>query len=394
MMVSASKLGLGVAVLLAIAAHSLPALAGAPTTPSGTAATASATNTGTQTDTPTDTATHTHTATHISPATDTPLGTPADTPVDMTPTALPTGTAATESPTSSATATLRTATPTPPFPTDTPTATTTGTDAGPVTPTDAPTLASSTPSATPTPSQPSVTPTPTEVPQVRVVIGSVAGAPGETVDLTVRLDAAAPVSSVSTIFGFPVYAPVVANIGGLPSCTAAAEIDDDEVSFGYTFVVCDPTQGYCTGGVAAMLNTRSPIADGVEIFTCALRIDDDAPTGRRDLTCRNASARGPSDDFEFEAACIDGSIEIIAASTATPTQAPPTITSTSPPISTPTPADSPTLRPIAADDDGCQTTAPGVDHGLAWLAPLPALLWRRRRLASDKRSSCAETPRG
>ncbi len=222
-----------------------------------------------------------------------------------------------------------------------------------------------------------VTPTLTPIPAVRVVIGSVDAFAGQEVDVDVRLETLGDVTSVSTFFDFDENAPVIADDQGQPRCVVAEGIVADDFMFGYLPVGCTAGDD-CTGVEAAILDTVQPIADQSVVYTCTVRVADDATPGLVDIPCISASVMGPP-DFDIDATCVSGSV-VVNETVEPTTPASPTETPTiggSTPIPTSTAANTPTRRRID-EDDGCQTTRPS-NTTTAWLLLLPAALLLRRR---------------
>ena len=212
----------------------------------------------------------------------------------------------------------------------------------------------------------------------RVVIDSVDANQGETVDLAVRLETQGNITSVSTFFDFDESAQVEANDQDTPQCLANEDLGADDTMFFFTPVGCTPGTD-CNGVEAAILDTATPIADGSVIYTCTLRIAEDAAAGLIDLPCLSAGVMGPS-DLDADAACISGSIvvnEVVEPTTPAGSTDTPTVSTPTTPVITTTPVATSTRRRIE-EDDGCQVTQPN-NTSTAWLLLVPALLGALRR---------------
>jgi len=343
------------------------------------------TPTPTQTETPTqgtaETATETPTDTPILAATDTPTETPV-LPATDTPTDTPTEIA---SATATSTETV-----------GTPTVTSTATATSP----PAPTL---TDTATRT-----TTPTETPLPiEATIVVQSATGPPGSTVTFDVTLDTTAQVAGTENDIEFDPQAPIKADDGGKPQCTANPSIGKGDTSFAFQPPGCTP--GTDCAGVRALVlsfDNLDPIPTGSILYSCDVQIAADA-SGTYPLTCSNPVA-GDADGNRIGAACTSGSI-IAALPTPTPTDTPtatdtPSATATppAPTASATPPAPTPTVSPTpgetvsatpthpptptnppphrANDDDACAIVRPAPGSGGAWilLAPAALLLVLRR----------------
>jgi hypothetical protein len=120
-------------------------------------------------------------------------------------------------------------------------------------------------------------------PAARVVVGSAAGEPGDTVQVAVTLsliDQAAAIAGVQADFAFDPATPVPPTQSGQPDCTFNEEISQAVQSFSFLPHGCTPGSD-CTGvhALALSLDTLTPFPDGALLYTCAVAIAGDATAG-------------------------------------------------------------------------------------------------------------------
>ena len=208
------------------------------------------------------------------------------------------------------------------------------------------------------------------------VVGSAIGLRGETtlIDVVLRTT----VDVVGTMNRIIILGPEIrfaTAADGQPSCTVNPEIYKDA-----TFTLDCDEAGFCTlRALLVVSGNPDPIPDGSILYSCEISVALNATSGAYPLVCATSGANDA-----LSAACVDGSIEVGAVRTASPTPTrtplPPSATVTV----TGTPTRTPSRSPGGKHHDGCQVTAPGGTHR-AWLLALPiVLLWRRRRRLSRK----------
>jgi hypothetical protein len=169
-------------------------------------------------------------------------------------------------------------------------------------------------------------------------IGSATGLRGETTMIDVVLRTVVDV--VGTVNEIIILSPEIrfaTGADGRPSCTVNPEIYKDA-----TFTLDCDEAGVCT--LRALLlasGNLDPIPDGSILYSCEISIALDATSGAYPLVCATSTANDT-----LSAACVDGSIEVGAVRTASPT---PTKTPL-PPSATVTVTGTPTKTPHRAPD--------------------------------------------
>ncbi len=230
-------------------------------------------------------------------------------------------------------------------------------------------------------------------PQGSIDIGSVTGAPGETVSVDVSLT----VASGAEIAGTENVLTFAAGLSGgtaaagiqLQECAVNPGINKGATAFSFQPAAC--TEGIDCESLKALvlsLNNVDPIPTGSVMYTCEVVIGPDAAVGSYPLTCSDEGASdGEGQDVFIE--CIDGAVNVeiadtptpVPTSTNTPQDATPTPTMDQDPTATNTPTNTRTNTPPAdIDDDSCAIVAPqSTSTGWMLLLPMAGLLWLRRR---------------
>lgn len=224
-----------------------------------------------------------------------------------------------------------------------------------------------------------------------IAIDNVTGAPGETVDIAVRIESE-PGIDIAGIQNDIIFDPrVLARVEGHgcridPAIGFSQACDDDPRSGPckklHSNVRPCAEDGNCPEGLEdwdairvlllSLMNVN-PFPPGVA-YSCRFKIRDDAvPQTTTALRCKESGAADPHGDG-LPIICRDGSISITVADTPTPS---PTPTSSVPPINLPLdPVDS---RVTTVDAGGCQTTpAPHPIGLLLLLPPLATVILRRK----------------
>ncbi len=236
-----------------------------------------------------------------------------------------------------------------------------------------------------------------------ITIGSAEGLPGSTTSVDVTLTVAEGQTIVGTenviTFGTPGGTAAAllqgASQGGVQlfGCVVNEEIDKGGTAFAFQPDGC--TEGTDCASLKALvlaLTNVTPIPDGSVMYTCEVAISADAEEGATfPLACSEAGA-SDEEGGELRVDCVDGVVTVLSEPTPAPTATPvptdePTVEPTEP-VATPTSSvpSTPTSPPATntpsrqIDDDGCAVVAPTQSStGWAFLLPLAALLWLRRR---------------
>ena len=152
----------------------------------------------------------------------------------------------------------------------------------------------------------------TPTPSVSFAVETAHGAPGKTVGVNVTLSAPGDESVAATqnCIGLAHAAPVVADAGGNPTCAVNPDIHKDASSFVFTPAGCKV--GVDCGEVCASifaLDNIDPIPDGATLYSCALRIADDAGPDMYPLVCSEPIASDPAGK-RLGAQCTDGTVDV------------------------------------------------------------------------------------
>ncbi len=154
----------------------------------------------------------------------------------------------------------------------------------------------------------------TSAPVAQLTISDAAGAPGATVSVEVGFadlaGGAVPVVGVQHDLAFPAAAVIPADDDDAPACTVNPAIGKDGTVFTFLPDGCTPGSD-CTGVrafVLALANT-DPLADGVPLYACTLRIADAATPGTYPLIASMLRGSGPLGEARVLTA-IDGTLTV------------------------------------------------------------------------------------
>jgi hypothetical protein len=195
---------------------------------------------------------------------------------------------------------------------------------------------------------------------VNIVVGSATGKPGDTVSIPVFLSAVGEqVGGIANDLTFDASIPVTGD------CQVPATLDG-----GATLSPSNCTVGVDCGIRAVVFSLSAQVIPNASLlYTCSVKIADDAPLQTFPIMCSAPEASTPS-GTALSAQCSDGQVQV-----ALPT---PTFT----PTPTPTPgAPTATPRPGGGGGGGGCEIAPQHGDSLGWplwiCAILPLWLWRR-----------------
>jgi hypothetical protein len=166
---------------------------------------------------------------------------------------------------------------------------------------------------TPGPVTPSPTPSCIGAACTQVIAGEVSGTRGETVTIDISLLAQGkPVAGVQNDLGFSPSVAVAANGAGRPDCHVNPAIDKPATAFAFQPPGCRPGRD-CNAVRALVLSLDhvDPIADGAQLYSCAVEIAPRAALGRHALpvfTVGAATSRGE----ELEAGAVEGGVTVLA----------------------------------------------------------------------------------
>jgi hypothetical protein len=140
------------------------------------------------------------------------------------------------------------------------------------------------------------------------------GAPGDLVHVSVSLVSEGDeISGLSMDLGLGPLLGVIPTATGLPSCRLQPAIHKELTGFAYLPSGC-VGRNDCTGvraGILGLFNT-DPLPDG-RIFTCDVRIAEDADGGTYDLAVLDATVLDPSGtETSVTARSIGGVVEVLA----------------------------------------------------------------------------------
>jgi len=152
----------------------------------------------------------------------------------------------------------------------------------------------------------------TPTPSVSFAVEAAHGAPGKTVGVNVTLSAPGEESVAATqnCIGLVHAVPVVPDADGNPTCAVNPDIHKDASSFVFTPSGCKV--GVDCGEVCASifaLDNSDPIPDGATLYSCALRIADDAGPDMYPLVCSEPIASDPT-GTRLGAQCTDGTVDV------------------------------------------------------------------------------------
>jgi MYXO-CTERM domain-containing protein len=196
-----------------------------------------------------------------------------------------------------------------------------------------------------------------------LTVGSASATPGETQTIAVTLtNSGTNVAGVQSDLMFSAGVSIPAEPSGGPDCQPNADLGLSGTAFAFFPGTCTPGFWDCAGVrvLAFSFDHPTPIPDGSVLFTCNVKIADDAAPGTYALHISRVAASSPS-GRSLMAMGADGEIVVQAPRTLNGSEA------------------STTASPSATG--GCQTSRGG-NRNQSWAVALPAVLAlaaRRRR---------------
>lgn len=161
---------------------------------------------------------------------------------------------------------------------------------------------------------PTRTPTRTPAPQPEVAVVSidaVSATPGAQATFGVRLKVAgATVAGVQNDIVFDSRLPIDQTATGRPSCVVNPAINKSQTAFAFLPAGCRP--GVDCNTVRALVFATDNVAaipSGALLYTCAVSVPPDAPSGTYSLRCTAAAASDPNGQT-VAAQCLGGAITI------------------------------------------------------------------------------------
>jgi hypothetical protein len=151
------------------------------------------------------------------------------------------------------------------------------------------------------------------VPHATIEIGSSSALPGATamVGVTLALGGESPaqVAMVQNDIEFAPQAPIAAGVGGSPACTVNAAIDKSDTTFEFQPTGCTPAVS-CSAVRARVAGGSSAIPDGALLYTCAVAVPQQSPTGIYPLVGAMPMAADVDGDM-LAVGIADGSIAVV-----------------------------------------------------------------------------------
>ncbi len=146
-----------------------------------------------------------------------------------------------------------------------------------------------------------------------IVVGTVSGAPGQDVLLTVTLQAAgAKVAGTENDLNFDA-ANVSLGTGGKPSCRVNPAIEKGGTAFAFRPTGCKGTACATARALVLAMDNTDPIADGAALYTCTVHISPSAPPGQYRIRVSGVVLSTPAGQVVPNAAGSDGMVSVSAA---------------------------------------------------------------------------------
>jgi ELWxxDGT repeat protein/YVTN family beta-propeller protein len=147
----------------------------------------------------------------------------------------------------------------------------------------------------------------------RIEVDDITATAGDTATIAAHLRSLGePIAALQVDLTFDRRMRVIAASNGSPRCRVDAGLGKDATSFAFAPASCEAGGAECATVRALVLSFTNldPIADGSPLFSCDVRIDEDAPAATYPVTASKAGAAG-SAGSQIDIGARDGSITVV-----------------------------------------------------------------------------------